>query len=83
MGLVLHYRAHGFAVRSSLYGRYVLSLIHSVQPVCSRRMLMLEMLGYIAARVIAGVITALILAAIFNAQCNKAMQAAGASAAIC
>jgi hypothetical protein len=44
---------------------------------------MLEMLGYIAARVIAGVITALILAAIFNAQCNKAMKAAGASAAIC
>jgi len=39
---------------------------------------MLEMLGYIAARVIAGVITALILAAIFNAQCNRAMQAAGA-----
>jgi hypothetical protein len=43
---------------------------------------MLEMLGYIACRVIAGVLTALILAAIFNAQCSKAM-AAGATAAIC
>ena len=82
MGLVLHYRAHCFALRSSLYGLYVLSLIHSVQPVCSRRTLMLEFLGYVAARVIAGILTALILAAIFNAQCNKAV-AAGASAAIC
>jgi hypothetical protein len=43
---------------------------------------MLEFLGYVAARVIAGILTALILAAIFNAQCNKAV-AAGASAAIC
>ena len=31
---------------------------------------MLEFLGYVAARVIAGILTALILAAIFNAQCN-------------
>jgi hypothetical protein len=44
---------------------------------------MLEFLGYVAARVIAGVLTALILAAIFNAQCNKAVAAAGASAVIC
>ena len=34
---------------------------------------MLEFLGYVAARVIAGILTALILAAIFNAQCNKAV----------
>lgn len=44
---------------------------------------MLEMLGYIVARVIAGVLTALILAAIFNAQYNKAAAAVGAGAAIC
>ena len=32
---------------------------------------MLEFLGYIAARVIAGVITALILSVIFNQQCTQ------------
>jgi hypothetical protein len=42
---------------------------------------MLEFLGYIAARVIAGVMTALILATIFNHQCNKAAQFSGAAAA--
>jgi hypothetical protein len=42
---------------------------------------MLELLSYIAARVIAGVMTALILAMIFNHQCNKAAQFSGAATA--
>ena len=42
---------------------------------------MLEFVGYIAARVIAGIITALILALIFNHQCNKAVQFSGAATA--
>ena len=42
---------------------------------------MLEFLGYIAARVIAGVMTALILATIFKHQCNKAVQFTGAATA--
>ena len=35
---------------------------------------MLELLSYITARVIAGVLTALILAMIFNHECNKAVK---------
>ena len=42
---------------------------------------MLEFVGYIAARVIAGVMTALILAMIFNHQCNMAAQFSGATTA--
>jgi len=42
---------------------------------------MLEFLSYVAARVIAGVMTALILAVIFNHQCNKAVQFTGAATA--
>jgi len=42
---------------------------------------MLEFLSYVAARVIAGVTTALILAVIFNHQCNKAVQFTGAATA--
>ena len=42
---------------------------------------MLELLSYIAARVIAGVMTALILALIFNHQCNKAARFSGAATA--
>jgi hypothetical protein len=42
---------------------------------------MLEFLSYVAARVIAGVMTALILAMIFNHQCNKAVQLSGAATA--
>ena len=42
---------------------------------------MLEFLSYVAARVIAGVMTALILATIFKHQCNKAAQFSGAAAA--
>ena len=42
---------------------------------------MLEFLSYGAARVIAGVMTALILAMIFNHQCNKAVQFTGAATA--
>jgi hypothetical protein len=42
---------------------------------------MLELLGYVVARVIAGVLTALILAVIFNHQCNKAVQLSGAATA--
>jgi hypothetical protein len=42
---------------------------------------MIEFLSYIAARVIAGVMTALILAMIFNHQCNKAVQFSGAATA--
>jgi hypothetical protein len=42
---------------------------------------MIEFIGYVAARVIAGVMTALILALIFNHQCNKAAQFSGAATA--
>jgi len=42
---------------------------------------MLEMIGYCLARIIAGVITAVILAMIFNKQCNQAVAAAGATTA--
>ena len=42
---------------------------------------MIEFIGYIAARVIAGVMTALILTMIFNHQCNKAAQFSGAATA--
>jgi len=42
---------------------------------------MIEFLSYIAARVIAGVMTALILAIIFNHQCNMAAQFSGATTA--
>jgi glycerol uptake facilitator-like aquaporin len=42
---------------------------------------MLEFVGYIAARVIAGVMTALILSLIFNHQCNMAAQFSGAATA--
>jgi glycerol uptake facilitator-like aquaporin len=42
---------------------------------------MLEFLSYVAARIIAGVMTALILAMIFNHQCNKAVQFTGAATA--
>ena len=42
---------------------------------------MLEFLSYVAARVIAGVMTAVILAMIFNHQCNKAVQFSGTATA--
>jgi hypothetical protein len=42
---------------------------------------MLEFVGYIAARVIAGVMTALILSLIFNHQSNMAAQFSGAATA--
>ena len=47
----------------------------------SEEISMFEFLSYVAARVIAGVMTALILAMIFNHQCNKAVQFTGAATA--
>jgi glycerol uptake facilitator-like aquaporin len=53
--------------------------VNDVAP--SEEISMLECLSYVAARVIAGVMTALILAMIFNHQCNKAVQFTGAATA--
>ena len=53
--------------------------VNDVAP--SEEISMLEFLSYVAARVIAGVMTALILAMIFNHQCNKAVQFSGAATA--